>query len=53
MISAATTRWLGTELDLARAPQIYTRVKRTGDDMLLAYGRDPYFALWPDTLQLN
>jgi hypothetical protein len=43
----------GTELDLARAPQNYTWVKRRGGDRLLAYGRDPYFAGWPDTLQLN
>ncbi len=43
----------GTELDLARAPMNYTWVKRRGGDRLLAYGRDPYFAGWPDTLQLN
>lgn len=43
----------GTELDLARAPQNYTWVKRRSGDLLLAYGRDPYFAGWPDTLQLN
>jgi glycosidase len=43
----------GTELDLARAPQNYTWVKRKRGDLLLAYGRDPYFAGWPDTLQLN
>jgi glycosidase len=43
----------GTELDLARAPQNYTWVKRKGGDLLLAYGRDPYFPGWPDTLQLN
>ncbi|HVO25614.1 MAG TPA: alpha-amylase family glycosyl hydrolase [Candidatus Margulisiibacteriota bacterium] len=43
----------GTELDLMRAPQNYTWVKRTQGDLLLAYGRDPYFAGWPDTLQLN
>jgi hypothetical protein len=43
----------GSELDLARAPQNYTWVKRKGGDVLLAYGRDPYFAGWPDTLQLN
>jgi Alpha amylase, catalytic domain len=43
----------GTELDLARAPQNYTWVKRRHGDLLLAYGRDPYFAGWPDTLQLN
>jgi hypothetical protein len=43
----------GTEIDLARAPRNYTRVKRTKDDLLLAHGRDPYFPGWPDTLQLN
>src|SRR5947209_6585810 len=43
----------GSELDLARAPQNYTWVKRKRGDLLLAYGRDPYFAGWPDTLQLN
>lgn len=43
----------GTEVDLARAPQNYTWVKRKHGDLLLAYGRDPYFAGWPDTLQLN
>ena len=43
----------GTELDLARAPMNYTWVKRSGGDRLLAYGRDPYFPGWPDTLQLN
>ena len=43
----------GTELDLARAPQNYTWVKRKQGDLLLAYGRDPYFSGWPDTLQLN
>jgi len=43
----------GTELDLARAPMNYTWVKRQQGDLLLAYGRDPYFAGWPDTLQLN
>jgi glycosidase len=43
----------GSELDLARAPQNYTWVKRKSRELLLAYGRDPYFAGWPDTLQLN
>lgn len=43
----------GTEFDLAHAPQNYTWVKRKQGDLLLAYGRDPYFAGWPDTLQLN
>jgi alpha amylase-like protein len=43
----------GAELDLAREPHNYTWVKRKGGDLLLAYGRDPYFAGWPDTLQLD
>jgi len=43
----------GTELDLARAPQNYTWVRRKQGDLLLAYGRDPYFPGWPDALQLN
>ena len=43
----------GTELDLARAPQNYTWVTRSRGDLLLAHGRDPYFAGWPDTLQLD
>jgi hypothetical protein len=43
----------GTELDLARAPQNYTRVKRARGDLLLAHGRDPYFPGWADTLQLD
>jgi glycosidase len=43
----------GSELDLARARHNYTWVKRKSGDILLAYGRDPYFPGWPDTLQLN
>ncbi len=43
----------GTEYDLASAQQNYTRVKRQGGDLIFAYGRDPYFPGWPDTLQLN
>ncbi|HEV3416587.1 MAG TPA: alpha-amylase, partial [Pirellulales bacterium] len=43
----------GTELDLARAPQNYTWIKRSQGDLLLAYGRDPFFPGWPDALQLN
>ena len=43
----------GSELDLARSPQNYTRVKTSGGSLLLAYGRDPYFPGWPDTLQLD
>lgn len=43
----------GSESDLAHAPQNYTWVKRKHGDLLLAYGRDPYFSGWSDTLQLN
>jgi glycosidase len=43
----------GTEADLARAPLNYTRVKLREGDRVLALGRDPYFAGWPDTLQLD
>src|SRR3984957_19332380 len=43
----------GTKPDLARSPQNWTRVKRRQGDLILAHGRDPYFAGWPDTLQLN
>jgi hypothetical protein len=43
----------GTEADLQRAPQNYTKVTCSRGDVVLAYGRDPYFAGWPDTLQLD
>ena len=43
----------GTERDLARAPQNYIRVPRKQGDLLLAFGRDPYFPGWPDALQLD
>jgi glycosidase len=43
----------GTEQDINNAPQNFTRVKRKDSDLVLAYGRDPYFSGWPDTLQLN
>jgi glycosidase len=43
----------GSEMDLMRAPQNYARVKSRGGDRLLALGRDPYFAGWPDVLQLD
>ena len=39
----------GSERDLARTPQNYTRL----GGPIFAYGRDPYFSGWPDTLQLN
>jgi hypothetical protein len=43
----------GSESDLARAPRNYCRVQTKNGPLVLAYGRDPYFEGWPDTLQLN
>jgi hypothetical protein len=43
----------GTEDELQRAPQNYCRAETRNGTMVLAYGRDPYFDGWPDTLQLN
>ena len=43
----------GTEADLAREPQNYVRVESVVGARVLAYGRDPWFDGWPDTLQLN
>ena len=43
----------GTEEKLAAEPQNYRRFDTSGGPRILAYGRDPYFAGWPDTLQLN
>src|SRR5262245_27914349 len=43
----------GTEADLQREPQNYRRLEAGGGQRVLAYGRDPYFAGWPDTLQLD
>lgn len=43
----------GTEEQLSRESQNYLRVEASPKPMILAYGRDPYFAGWPDTLQLN
>ena len=43
----------GTEEQLAAAPQNYCRVETGQGTRVLAYGRDPYFDGWPDTLQLN
>ena len=43
----------GTDADLAAAPGNWTRVATADGERVLAYGRDPYFAGWPDTLQLD
>ncbi|MDQ2842392.1 MAG: alpha-amylase family glycosyl hydrolase [Acidobacteriota bacterium] len=43
----------GNESDLAREPFNFARVGDSGKTRILAYGRDPNFAGWPDTLQLD
>ena len=43
----------GVEADRLREPQNYTRLGNGAADPVFAYGRDPYFAGWPDTLQLD
>lgn len=43
----------GTENDLREHPENYTCLKTRKGELIFAYGRDPYFDGWPDTLQLN
>ena len=43
----------GSDSDLARAPQNFCRIETGGGSQVFAYGRDPYFDGWPDTLQLD
>jgi len=43
----------GSESDLLNFPENYTHIRRKGNDIVLAFGRDPYFSGWPDTLQLD
>ena len=43
----------GAEADLSREPHNYGSARRKQGDLVLAYGRDPYFPGWPDTFQLN
>jgi hypothetical protein len=43
----------GTDADIEREPRNYTRVDTPDGPVVMAYGRDPYFPGWPDTLQLN
>ncbi len=43
----------GTDDDLAREPHNYRRMQTRNGSVVLAYGRDPYFPGWTDTLQLN
>ena len=43
----------GSEDILAAAPQNYIRMETDMGPRILAYGRDPNYPGWPDTLQLN
>lgn len=43
----------GTQDQLAQQPQNYIKLDLAQGPTILAYGRDPYFDGWPDTLQLN
>jgi len=43
----------GSEEALAGSPKNYLRVETDRGPKILAYGRDPNFPGWPDTLQLN
>jgi len=43
----------GSETALKEAPHNYLRVDTDKGSKILAYGRDPNYAGWPDTLQLN
>jgi hypothetical protein len=43
----------GSESNLAQSPRNYCRVQTRNGPQVFAYGRDPYFDGWPDTLQLN
>ena len=43
----------GTEEQLASQPNNYRRMAASQGSRILAYGRDPYFPGWTDTLQLN
>jgi hypothetical protein len=43
----------GTLDDLAREPSNYIELSSRGQTRVFAHGRDPYFAGWTDTLQLD
>jgi hypothetical protein len=43
----------GSAEDLANAPHNYFQAQTANGPRIFAYGRDPYFAGWPDTIQLN
>jgi glycosidase len=43
----------GTIHDLENYPWNYTRLRSGESEIIFAYGRDPYFTGWPDTVQLD
>ena len=43
----------GTEQDIAREPQNWGRFETPDGRRIFAFGRDPYFPGWSDTVQLN
>ncbi|MDZ4848170.1 MAG: alpha-amylase family glycosyl hydrolase [Pirellulaceae bacterium] len=43
----------GSEDDLLREPDNFFRSTTNRSSQVFAYGRDPYFSGWPDTIQLN
>lgn len=43
----------GDASQLEREPRNYVRLASNGVERIFAYGRDPYFDGWPDTVQLN
>jgi glycosidase len=43
----------GTQNDLERSPQNYFKSAQGDIHLVFAYGRDPYFGGWPDTIQLD
>jgi glycosidase len=43
----------GNQSNLEYHPQNFARSKQGKQDMVFAYGRDPYFSGWPDTVQLD
>jgi glycosidase len=43
----------GSEEQLSTQPKNYCRLETEGGSHVFAYGRDPYFDGWSDTLQLN
>jgi hypothetical protein len=44
---------LGNEADIEQHPKNYFRINDGQKEFIAAYGRDPYFDGWPDTVQLD